>query len=323
MENAGIRCLFKMTPKMTRTLIRGVNLLSNCYGILKEKVVLLSVDGVSVGNDQAYMDLADVSESLSGKIPRKAGEQIVILSQVLEDDVNAGYRDLEDLQVKEVNGVKVDNMKHLRQLTEKCCLYTVCYTLTTATERFLSYPLVSLLRRVLQPLLQHDLKHFQELLSLSIRSASVSLSLYRRPHSYLIVILHVPETLVSKATFINLLLKFIPLSISPRYSLALQVYTTPAQHLDSTWSSPLNPTSASATTSATTSGQTSYIFNLPLLALCADQAQHSSGSATTFLTWKLSYQMCFSPPRDVHHTMLFSPMRYASSVPEYHHSPPA
>ncbi|CAN6851393.1 unnamed protein product, partial [Brassica oleracea] len=102
---------------MTRTLIRGVNLLSNCYGILKEKVVLLSVDGVSVGNDQpallsdfsksrgyAYMDLADVSESLSGKIPRKAGEQIVILSQqVLEDDVNAGYRDLEDLQVTCIN----------------------------------------------------------------------------------------------------------------------------------------------------------------------------------------------------------------------------
>ncbi|KAF2579973.1 hypothetical protein F2Q68_00006064 [Brassica cretica] len=120
---------------------------------------------------------------------------------------------------------------------------------------------MSLLRQVLQPLLQHDPEHFQELLSFSIRSASVSLSLYRRPHSYLIVILHVPETLVSKATFINLLLKFIHLSISPRYSLALQVYTTPAQHLDSTWSSPLNSTSASATTSATTSGQTSYIFN--------------------------------------------------------------
>ncbi|KAF2581045.1 hypothetical protein F2Q68_00003819 [Brassica cretica] len=45
--------------------------------------------------------------------------------------------------------------------------------------------------------------------------------------------------------------------MSPRYSLALQVYTTPAQHLDSTWSSPLTTTYASATTSATTSGQTS------------------------------------------------------------------
>ncbi|KAF3562891.1 hypothetical protein DY000_02015301 [Brassica cretica] len=112
---------------------------------------------------------------------------------------------------------------------------------------------MSLSRQVLQPLLQHDPEHFQELLSLY----KISL-------------------------FINLLLKFIPLSISPRYSLALQVYTTPAQHLDSTWSSPLNPTSASATTSATTSGQTSYIFNLPLLASCADQAQYSSGSATTY-----------------------------------------
>ncbi|KAF3484811.1 hypothetical protein F2Q69_00052095 [Brassica cretica] len=45
-----------------------------------------------------------------------------------------------------------------------------------------------------------------------------------------------------------------------RYSLVLQVYTTPAQHLDSTWSSALNTTSASTTTSATTSGWTSYIF---------------------------------------------------------------
>ncbi|KAF2589275.1 hypothetical protein F2Q70_00039426 [Brassica cretica] len=113
----------------------------------------------------------------------------------------------------------------------------------------------------------------------------------------------------------NLIPKFIPLAFSPRYSLALQVYTTPAQNLDYTWSSPLNMTSASATTSATTSGHTSYISNLPLLALCADQAQQSFGSATTFLTWKLPHQMCFSPPRDVHHTMLFSPMRYAFSVP--------
>ncbi|KAF2617954.1 hypothetical protein F2Q68_00040496 [Brassica cretica] len=170
---------------------------------------------------------------------------------------------------------------------------------------------MSIFRQVLRQLLQHDLEHFQELLSFSIRSASVSLSRYRRPHSHLIVILHVPETLVSKATFINLFLKFIPLSLSPRYSLALQVYTTPAQHLDSTWSSPLTTMSASATTSATTSGQTSYNFNLPLLALCADQAQQSSGSATTlqprsspgnfhtkcaFLPHEMCTTPCFSPP---------------------------
>ncbi|KAG5389224.1 hypothetical protein IGI04_030765 [Brassica rapa subsp. trilocularis] len=113
---------------------------------------------------------------------------------------------------------------------------------------------MSLLRQVLQPLLQYDPRTPPRAsLSLSIRSASVSLSLYRRPHSYLIVILHVPETLVSKATCMDIF-------YNNKYSLALQVYTTPAQHLDSTWFSPLTTMSASATTSATISGRTSYIF---------------------------------------------------------------
>ncbi|CAG7887943.1 unnamed protein product, partial [Brassica rapa] len=76
-------------------------------------------------------------------------------------------------------------------------------TLTHATERFLSYPLMSLFRQILQPLLQYD-PRTPPRTSLSIRSASVSLSLYRRPHSYLIVILHVPETLVSKATCMDI-----------------------------------------------------------------------------------------------------------------------
>ncbi|KAF3571513.1 hypothetical protein F2Q69_00060472 [Brassica cretica] len=163
---------------------------------------------------------------------------------------------------------------------------------------------MSIFRQVLRQLLQHDLEHFQELLSFSIRSASVSLSRYRLPHSHLIVILHVPETLVSKATCMDIF-------HNNKYSLALQVYTTPAQQLDSTWSSPLTTTSASTTTSATTSLQTSYNFNLPLLALCADQAQQSPGSATTlqprsspgnfhtkcsFLPHEMCTTPCFSPP---------------------------
>ncbi|KAF2575391.1 hypothetical protein F2Q70_00005504 [Brassica cretica] len=133
---------------------------------------------------------------------------------------------------------------------------------------------MSLLRQVLQPLLQHD-PRTPPRASLSLYKISLRVSVsIQMTHSYLIVILHVPETLVSKATCMDIF-------NNNKYSLALQVYTTPAQHLDSTWSSPLNSTSASATTSATNSGQTSYIFNLPLLALCADQAQYSSGSATT------------------------------------------
>ncbi|KAF2548578.1 hypothetical protein F2Q70_00023080 [Brassica cretica] len=69
-----------------------------------------------------------------------------------------------------------------------------------------------------------------------------------------------------------------------------------------------------------------HLQSLPFSFVCRSSTTlfwFSNHVATKFLTWKLSYQMCFSPPRDVHHTMLFSPMRYAFSVPEHHHSPPA
>ncbi|KAF5203120.1 Protease do-like 10 protein [Thalictrum thalictroides] len=54
------------------------------------------------------------------ELPSKAGEQFVILSQVLMDDINAGYERLSESQVKEVNGVKVENLKHLCRLIEEC-----------------------------------------------------------------------------------------------------------------------------------------------------------------------------------------------------------
>ncbi|KAL3838492.1 hypothetical protein ACJIZ3_023083 [Penstemon smallii] len=52
------------------------------------------------------------------ELPKKANEQLVILSQVLMDDINTGYERLADLQVKKVNGIEVDNLKHLRRLVE-------------------------------------------------------------------------------------------------------------------------------------------------------------------------------------------------------------
>ncbi|KAL2227843.1 protease Do-like 10, mitochondrial [Sesamum indicum] len=52
------------------------------------------------------------------ELPQKTGQQLVILSQVLMDDINTGYERLSDLQVKKVNGIEVDNLKHLRQLVE-------------------------------------------------------------------------------------------------------------------------------------------------------------------------------------------------------------
>ncbi|XVF56350.1 hypothetical protein PTKIN_Ptkin06aG0112700 [Pterospermum kingtungense] len=54
------------------------------------------------------------------ELPKKAGEQLVILSQVLMDDINAGYERLAELQVKKVNGMEIENLKHLCQLVENC-----------------------------------------------------------------------------------------------------------------------------------------------------------------------------------------------------------
>ncbi|XP_044408771.1 protease Do-like 10, mitochondrial [Triticum aestivum] len=54
------------------------------------------------------------------ELPKKAGQQLVILSQVLMDDINVGYERLAELQVKKVNGVEVENLKHLCSIVENC-----------------------------------------------------------------------------------------------------------------------------------------------------------------------------------------------------------
>ncbi|CAA6663893.1 unnamed protein product [Spirodela intermedia] len=54
------------------------------------------------------------------ELPKKAGEQLVILSQILMDDINAGYERLSELQVKKVNGVEIENLKDLCKLVEGC-----------------------------------------------------------------------------------------------------------------------------------------------------------------------------------------------------------
>ncbi|WOL15610.1 protease Do-like 10, mitochondrial [Canna indica] len=54
------------------------------------------------------------------ELPKRPGEQFVILSQVLMDDINTGYERLSELQVKKVNDVEVQNLKHLCGLVEGC-----------------------------------------------------------------------------------------------------------------------------------------------------------------------------------------------------------
>ncbi|KAL8210561.1 hypothetical protein R6Q57_004998 [Mikania cordata] len=54
------------------------------------------------------------------ELPQKPGQELVILSQVLMDDINVGYERLADLQVKKVNGIEINNLKHMCQLVEDC-----------------------------------------------------------------------------------------------------------------------------------------------------------------------------------------------------------
>ncbi|KAG7604422.1 PDZ superfamily [Arabidopsis thaliana x Arabidopsis arenosa] len=49
------------------------------------------------------------------------GEQIVVISEVLADVINVEYYMYKHLKVNSVNKVKVENLKHLCELIEKCC----------------------------------------------------------------------------------------------------------------------------------------------------------------------------------------------------------
>ena len=48
----------------------------------------------------------------------RPGQQVVILSQVLADEVNAGYQGMHDLEVRSVNGKRVHNLRELRDAVE-------------------------------------------------------------------------------------------------------------------------------------------------------------------------------------------------------------
>ncbi|XP_010446115.1 PREDICTED: putative protease Do-like 3, mitochondrial [Camelina sativa] len=52
--------------------------------------------------------------------PEKAAQEIIIISEMLEDDINVGYYSFKKLQVKKVNGEELLNLDHLRRRIEKC-----------------------------------------------------------------------------------------------------------------------------------------------------------------------------------------------------------
>jgi S1-C subfamily serine protease len=51
--------------------------------------------------------------------PTRAGQEVVILSQVLADEVNAGYQGMHDLEVRAVNGKVVSSLRELKAEIEK------------------------------------------------------------------------------------------------------------------------------------------------------------------------------------------------------------
>ncbi|XP_052170643.1 protease Do-like 2, chloroplastic [Diospyros lotus] len=53
-------------------------------------------------------------------LARFKGEQIVILSQVLANDVNIGYEDMGNQQVLKLNGTRIKNIHHLAHLVDSC-----------------------------------------------------------------------------------------------------------------------------------------------------------------------------------------------------------
>lgn len=53
-------------------------------------------------------------------LARFKGEQIVILSQVLANEVNIGYEDMGNQQVLKFNGTQIKNIRHLAHLVDSC-----------------------------------------------------------------------------------------------------------------------------------------------------------------------------------------------------------
>ncbi|CAK8572866.1 unnamed protein product [Lathyrus sativus] len=58
---------------------------------------------------------------------RFEGEQIVILSQVLANELNIGYEDMSNQQVIKFNGVRIKNIHHLAHLIDSCKDKYMCF----------------------------------------------------------------------------------------------------------------------------------------------------------------------------------------------------
>jgi len=60
-----------------------------------------------------------IREHQAQEIQEKEGEQVVILSQVLADEINAGYQGMQDVEVRKVDGEVVRSLRALRAAVER------------------------------------------------------------------------------------------------------------------------------------------------------------------------------------------------------------
>lgn len=53
-------------------------------------------------------------------IKRQKGEEVVVLTQVLGDEINVGYGNMSDLRLLKFNGIQIQSLRQLRDLVVNC-----------------------------------------------------------------------------------------------------------------------------------------------------------------------------------------------------------
>ncbi|XP_034919444.1 protease Do-like 2, chloroplastic isoform X3 [Populus alba] len=141
LENPALRACLKVNSN-EGVLVRRVEPISDANRVLKEGDVIVSFDDVNVGcegtvpfrsNERiAFRYLISQREECEDSIGLKLlaksryslarfkGEQIVIVSQVLANEVNFGYEEMSNQQVLKFNGTQIKNIHHLAHLVDSC-----------------------------------------------------------------------------------------------------------------------------------------------------------------------------------------------------------
>ncbi|CAA7399957.1 unnamed protein product [Spirodela intermedia] len=134
LENPALRACLKVQSN-EGVLVRRVEPTSAANNILKEGDVIVSFDGVQIGCEgtvpfrsteriafrylikMIFFQLKLLAKARYS-LAKFEGEEIVILSQVLANEVNIGYEDMGNQQVLKFNGTRIKNIRHLAHLLD-------------------------------------------------------------------------------------------------------------------------------------------------------------------------------------------------------------